>query len=308
MPARYWELSLPLAAPVDAPLAEGLTNFVWEVGAVGVVEEERAGETPRLRAFFAGTADPDLLAARVDGYLDALRALGFALRGAATLVPVADTDWAVAWREHFRPLRVGRTLLIAPPWEIPDDDGRTLIVLPPGRAFGTGQHASTAGCLVLLERSLAVAPGSRVIDLGTGSGILAIAAARLGAGAVLAVDSDPDAVAAATANAALNGVADRVRAVLADATDPAIALPPASLVVANLLTKAHLALAPRYLEWVEPGGALLLGGILPAEAAAVRGALSERGLACRDELVLDGWASLALVRSASTDASLHPRA
>lgn len=308
MSARYWELSVPLSLQDAPPVAEGLTNFVWESGALGVVEEERPGEAPRLRAFFADAADTGALVARVDGYLDALRALGFAVAGGATLLPVADADWAVAWREHFRPLRVGRALLIAPPWDVPPAEGRTLIVLPPGRAFGTGQHGSTAGCLVLLERILAASPAARVTDLGTGSGILAIAAARLGAGAVLAADSDPDAVAAAAANAALNDVGERVRCVVADAGDPATALEPAALVLANLLAPAHLALAPRYPDWVGPGGALVLGGILDAEADRVRDALGHHGFTLRDTVSLDGWTSLELARPTGADATLHARA
>ena len=301
MSAHYWELSVPTAPPV----AEGLTNFVWESGALGVVEEELPGEAPRLRAFFADAVDTGALVARVDGYLAALRALGFAVPGSATLLPVADTDWAVAWREHFRPLRVGRRLLIAPPWEAPRDTDRTVIVLEPGRAFGTGQHATTAGCLVLLERILDASPVARVSDLGTGSGILAIAAARLGAGAVLAVDSDPDAVGVAAENAALNGVAERVRCVVADAADPAVGFEPAPLVVANLLTSAHLALAPRYTGWVAPGGALVLGGILSAEAGRVGDAMCRHGFEARDALTLDGWITLELARPTGIDAALH---
>ncbi|MGH7355586.1 MAG: 50S ribosomal protein L11 methyltransferase [Candidatus Rokuibacteriota bacterium] len=304
MSARYWELSVPTAPPV----AEGLTNFVWESGALGVVEEERPGEAPRLRAFFADAADTGALVPRVDGYLDALRALGFTVPGSATLLPVADTDWAVAWREHFRPLPVGRRLLITPPWERPrgtHDEGRTVIVLEPGRAFGTGQHATTVGCLVLLERILDASPVARVTDLGTGSGILAIAAARLGAGAVLAVDSDPDAVGVAAENAALNGVAERVRCVVADAADPAVGFEPAPLVVANLLTSAHLGLAPRYAGWVAPGGALVLGGILSAEAGRVRDAMCCHEFVARDALTLDGWISLELARPTGSDAALH---
>ncbi len=308
MSARYWELSVPLSVHDAPPVTEGLTNFVWESGALGVVEEERPGGPPRLRAFFADAADTGTLVARVDGYLDALRALGFAVPGGVSLQPVADADWAVAWREHFRPLPVGRTLLITPPWEAPRAGGRTVVVLEPGRAFGTGQHGTTAGCLVLLERILAAAPVTRVMDLGTGSGILAIAAARLGAGAALGVDSDPDAIAVATGNAALNGMVDRVRYVVADVSDPTTALDPAPLVVANLLTSAHLALAPRYAGWVAPGGALVLGGILSAETGRVRDAAARHGFVPRDAVTLDDWTSLWLARPTGSDAALHARA
>src|SRR3989441_2586429 len=122
-----------------------------------------------------------------------------------------------SWRAHFRPLPVGKRLLIAPPWDRPPANGRVVIAIEPGRAFGTGQHPSTLGCLERLESLIARTAPRRLIDLGTGSGVLAIAAARLGVGQVLAVDDDPDAVASAMANAARNRVCDRVRCVLGDA-------------------------------------------------------------------------------------------
>ena len=199
--ARFWELS------VEAPeeVSEGLTNFAWELGALGVVEEEIAG-VPRLRAFFAGATSVDTLVARVRTYLEGLRALGFTVRDDARLAPLADPGWAEAWRDHFRPRPVGDRLLIAPPWDAPSVPGRLTIVIEPGRAFGTGHHGSTAGCLEMLERIAERERPACALDLGTGSGILAIAAARLGIAHVLAIDDDPDAVANARANVALNGV------------------------------------------------------------------------------------------------------
>jgi ribosomal protein L11 methyltransferase len=280
--------------------AEALTNFLWEQGAVGVVQEEEPdAAAARLRAFFpAGAAAT--LTARVDAYLDGLRALGL-VAGAARLAPVADTDWAAAWREHFRPVRVGRALLVAPPWDAPAAAGRTVLVIEPGRAFGTGHHGTTAGCLELLEALVAAERPARALDLGTGSGILAIAAARLGVAEVLACDADPDAVAAAAANAARNGVADRVRPLLADAAT--LAAEPAPLVLANLLAAAHRALASRYAALVAPAGALVLGGLLDAEADGVARALAPQGFRRESARSLDGWTSLAL-----RHAPLHPHA
>src|SRR5262249_7323085 len=136
--------------------------------------------------------------------------------------------------------------------------------IEPGRAFGTGQHGTTAGCLELLEALVSTGPPPRAIDVGSGSGILAIAAARLGVRHVLACDVDPDAVAATQANAARNGVADRVHALVADVASLATA--PAPLVLANLLASAHRALGSCYRQLVDDGGALVLGGLLDAEA------------------------------------------
>ena len=272
--------------------AEALTNFLWEQGAVGVVEEVLLSGPARLRGFFPATAATDALAVRIDAYLAGLRALGLAAGPRARVAPLADADWASAWREHFRPVPVGRTLLIAPPWETPAGSDRMVLTIEPGRAFGTGHHGTTATCLELLESIVAAARPPCAIDLGTGSGILAIAAARLGVAEVLACDSDPDAVAAAETNARLNGVAGRVRAVLHDAAT--LAAVPAPLVLANLLAAAHRALGTRYTMLVAPGGVLVAGGLLDAEAGEAAAALATHGFHQEATRSLDGWTSLAL--------------
>jgi ribosomal protein L11 methyltransferase len=283
-------VELTVDAGEDA--AEALTNFLWEHGAVGVVQEDTPGRPPCLRAFFPADARAEALPARVDAYLDGLRALGLAVGPRAWLTPLADTDWSAAWREHFRPIAVGRSLVVAPPWEAPVPDGRLVLLIEPGRAFGTGHHGTTAGCLALLESLVAAGPPARALDLGTGSGILAIAAARLGVGHVLGCDPDPDAVAAAEANAARNRVGERVRTVLADAET--LAAEPAPLVLANLLQTAHRALARRYADLVAPGGALVLGGLLDGEGDGVAEILAAHGFRREAALSLDGWTSLAL--------------
>jgi ribosomal protein L11 methyltransferase len=295
-PSRYWELTVEV--PEEA--SEGLTNFVWELGALGVVEEEAHGRRPRLRAFFPKTVVAHTLEDSVRAYLGGLRELGFPGAGEPSVVALANEEWADAWRAHFRPLPVGQRLLIAPPWARPPANGRVVITIEPGRAFGTGQHPTTLGCLERLESLIAHTAPRRLVDLGTGSGVLAITAARLGVGRVLAVDDDPDAVASAMANAARNRVCDRVRCVLGDAG--ALEEREAQLVVANLLTAAHLRLAPCYARYVGPGGALLLGGILDAEAADVAAALGGQGFAQRASTSTDGWTTLELVH-----APLHDR-
>jgi ribosomal protein L11 methyltransferase len=284
----FWEL----AVGVSADLSEGLTNLAWELGALGVVEEEQPGLGARLRAFFPGTFLAGTLETKVRAYLDGLRALGFEPPTDVSVVPLADENWADAWRAHFTPRLVGRSLLILPPWETPGQNGRMVITIDPGRAFGTGHHGSTLGCLERLESVIERDGPPRMIDLGTGSGILAIAAARLGVRAVLAVDDDPDAVAAAVANVARNHVADRIRCVLADAAR--FDETPAPLVVANLLTAAHQRLGAQYARALLPGGTLLLGGILDGEGPDLAAALGDHGFALRESLSVEGWTTLEL--------------
>src|SRR4029453_19671196 len=203
----FWQLTVPATTEVS----DGLTNFLWEQGALGVVEEEGPGQRPRRRAFFPESAPSTGLLSAVHAYQASLRALGFSLPPeSAEIAQLLDEAWASAWQQSFPVRGVGRRLLVMPPWIAGPDSAapngeRLTVVIEPGRAFGTGHHGTTEGCLVLLEDALEAAPGSAVLGIGTGTGILAIAALRLGAPSVLAIDTDPDAVAAAEVNAARNG-------------------------------------------------------------------------------------------------------
>ncbi len=294
--AEYWELTVTLGADA-AETTEAVTNRLWELGAVGVVEEA-AGDAAALRAFFPPGTDAPARAATLRDYLGELAALG--LPGAAARVDVAplpDEPWADAWRAHFRPIPVGRRLLVCPPWETPPPAlaaGRVVVLIEPGRAFGTGGHGSTRSCLELLDRALAATSARPVLDVGCGSGILAIAAARLGVPRVDAIDVDPDAVAATEENARRNGVADRVHAALAAAD--AWAGPAVPLVLANLLAAAHVTLAPALAALVTPGGSLIAGGLLAHEVPIVSGTFAAAGCWLVEVAEADGWAAVLLRR------------
>ena len=177
---------------------------------------------------------------------------------------IADRDWIAASREDIVPLEVG-PLWIGPDWAVPPPN-RIAIRLEPGLAFGSGRHATTRLCL---ERLAAAPPiGIDVVDYGCGSGILAIAAAALGARRVLAVDIDPQALLATAENARLNGMVDRVRVIAAGASANAT-VEPASLVVANILAGTLVELAPVMSAHAMTGGGLMLSGILESQAGEV---------------------------------------
>lgn len=296
----YWALVVSLDAE-SGEACEAVANFLWEAGAAGVVED---GEPPSLRAFFPPGSDPAALRGRLAGYLEELRALAIPLGSAAVEVRrLPEEAWADAWRAHFRPIPIGRRLLVCPPWEAPAGPPpagpagpRSVVLIEPGRAFGTGGHATTRGCLELLDRALDAAPVDRVLDVGTGSGILAIAAARLGAGDVRGLDLDPDAVAAASANAARNGVADRVRVELGSLETGARS--PADLVLANLLGATLVALAGPLGRCCTESGRLIAGGLLTPEAPAVVAAFLPEGFHLVEVVEIEEWSTLLLGRGA----------
>jgi len=299
MNAEYWAVVVRLASEA----ADAVTNWLFEAGAVGVVEEDE-GPAIVLRAFFPPTMDGADTRGRIEAYLADLRALAVSV-GPATVevVPVLTEPWADAWRAHFQPIAVGRHLLVCPPWEVPQgamDLGRLVIVIEPGRAFGTGAHLTTQGCLELLEKALEgrdrQRPSvARVLDVGTGSGVLAIAAARLGVAHVDAIDLDPDAVAAARVNAVRNGVARQLH--VAVGTPEAWVGPAADLVLANLLGRAHLALARALARCTTATGGLIAGGLLIPEEPAVVAAFGAEGFRLVERVQQEEWVTLELSRS-----------
>ena len=199
---------------------------------------------------------------------------------------VADQDWVRVWMDRWQPLHFGANLWVVPSWLTPPDADAANIILDPGMAFGTGTHATTAMCLEWLAahppRNL------EVIDYGCGSGILAIAALKLGAAHALATDTDPQALAVRHENAERNQVTERLALYLPDAV-PAQAS--ADVVLANILAGPLVQLAPRLTALVRPGGRLILSGLLANQAAEVEAAYAAHFVF--ERRVHDGWAMLA---------------
>ena len=186
---------------------------------------------------------------------------------------VEQEDWQNAWRKYYHPMDIGRRLAVVPSWQ-DYPTGRIALRLDPGLAFGTGGHETTSLCLEALDEL--VAGGERVLDIGTGSGILAIAALKLGAAAAEGVDIDPVAVRTACENAALNGVADRFTGLEGDLSDKASGR--YDIITANIVANAIIALAPAVPGLLAAGGRFIASGIIDARADEVAAALAAAGL------------------------------
>ncbi len=285
--------------------AEPWSDALLEAGALSVQAEDADAESPDEQPQYGEPGMPAAGAGGVSGWrrtvlaalvgADAdpgavLEAAAGALGRAAPTFEVrfvADQDWVRLTQSQFEPIPIGERLVITPSWHANDDPSRIGIVLDPGLAFGTGSHPTTRLCLQWLEAHLPA--GATVIDYGCGSGILAIAAARLGAASVTGIDIDPQALVATRDNAARNRVEVEVRATSDERP------PPADVVVANILSRPLKLLAPVLTDLVRPGGALVLSGVLERQVDEVSAAYAPR-LALSVAASADGWACLAATK------------
>jgi len=308
----WLEVSLTVNGEAAEAVADLLTRFAPDGVAVRPVsvehilgltaDEVRVSDDVVVSAYLP--ADGDLEAKRSQ-LEESLWHLGQLLPlPSPTYQTVVETDWSESWKANYQPLRIGRRLMIVPAWLDPPLEPSDLAIrLDPGMAFGTGTHPSTMLCLKAIERHLK--PGQQMVDLGTGSGILAIAAARLGAGSVLALDIAPEAVRVAGENVATNDVAHTVRVAKASLAEVLAgqfgsAWLSSPLVVANILASVIIPLLEQGLgTLVAPGGLLVVSGILDKQAYRIIAALQAAGLTLAAEERMEDWVAL-IARQAAT--------
>lgn len=287
---------------------EMTANFMHEAGAGGVSIEESGtlakvrdttygelydqplNDIPEGRAvikgYFEAGMDPEMLTATLGSAVSSL--VDYGIDPGDPVVEareVDDADWADAWKQYFKPVRITERLTIKPSWEeYTAGPGEIILDLDPGMAFGTGTHATTSLCLKALEKRLM--PGDEVIDVGTGSGILAIAAAKLGASAILALDLDPVAVTVAEENVQHGGLTGQIQVrrsdllgvLRSDDTGSALNVKlPVRLVVANILAEIILLFVPDIYEALTPGGLYITSGIIERKEPEVVAALTAAG-------------------------------
>ena len=292
---------LALEVNVGAAQVEALSEALLEEGALSVdVADALAGtdlETPIFREpgedagqVFALNRVIALFDTSVDteaAYRRACAAAGLEATADRKIATVAEQDWVRTTQDQFQPIQVSSRLWIVPTWHKVPDSGAINVVLDPGLAFGTGSHPTTRLCLDWLDRHLIA--GQSVVDYGCGSGILAIAAARLGAGRVTGVDIDPQAVTASRYNAVQN----RVAATFVAADEPLPA--PADVVIANILSSPLRVLAPLLAELTVAGGKVVLSGILPPQVQDLLSAYAP-WFEMQSPALEDGWVRLAGTR------------
>jgi ribosomal protein L11 methyltransferase len=288
---------------VDRKIAEEIDEKLNEWGALAVtltdagdqpVLEPGPGQTPlwlrvTITGLFASDTDPANIASRVAALIGVDQVDSFHAEH------IEDKVWEREWMKDFGPMQFGRRLWICPTNQPPPDEAQVIIVMDPGLAFGTGTHATTALCLEWLD---AIDPaGLTVVDYGCGSGILAVAAARLGACRVIAVDNDPQALQATRSNAMENGVDDKI-----EVMDPLAILRMettirADILLANILAGPLIELAAHFAALVAPQGRIVLSGILAEQEVDVATRYA-RWFDMKNRRDRDGWLRLSGQRNA----------
>ena len=266
-----------------AEAAEAASEILDKLRAGGLIEERPSAERVRFRLYLPPSRALRQTLAAARTRIKALTGYGLDPgRVSLTYGRVPGRRWATAWRAHARPVRVGR-VVVRPTWvRVPRLPGDIVVAIDPGMAFGTGAHPSTRLALRALDMALRPRPGCTVVDVGTGSGILAVAAARMGAARVVAVDCDRVAVAAARVNARLNGCARRVR--VAEGSGLGGLSSRAGVIVANIVADTIVDLLPDAAARLEPGAVFIGSGIVAGRVRSVLRAGRAAGL--RPEAVL----------------------
>jgi ribosomal protein L11 methyltransferase len=277
---------------VPEQVSEAAAERVRAAGADGVVEEWRKGQT-YVRGFWQQTD----VAQAEDATNAVLRLLVEV--GLLTEVPVLsvtsmeEQDWLEGWKQYFSPFEISDRLAVSPSWETyTPREGQQVITLDPGMAFGTGTHGTTFTCLRALSDYLQ--PGMHVGDVGTGSGILAIGAVKLGAGPVVATDNDALAVRVARENAAMNGVAERIDFQVSELIEGLAG--PYDLLLANILAPIILQLIPRLSRILAPHALFISSGYITGQEVEIRAALAIHGYRVVTRYEREDWVTLVAQR------------
>ncbi|KUJ74605.1 ribosomal protein L11 methyltransferase [Thiomicrospira sp. XS5] len=289
---------IQINATVEEALAEPLSDAFMEVGACSVTFEDardqpifepELGTTPiwqhtRVVGLFDAETDTQAIVSSLENLLPGIAATQYKVEA------LEDKDWVRAWMDQFEPMRFGQRLWIVPSWHTPPEPDAVNLMLDPGMAFGTGTHPTTSLCLTWLDQHAPT--GLNVIDYGCGSGVLALAAQKLGAADVRGTDIDPQAIIASEQNAERNQ-ADINFKLVKD-----FQAAPADLLVANILAGPLKELAPEFIRLLKPEGTLVLSGLLTNQAPELIAFYDQQGFALLEQQDLDDWSLLCFQKNA----------
>jgi ribosomal protein L11 methyltransferase len=264
-----------------------ISGLLIEMGSGGVQAEDIKPDKVRLSAYFPLDDTIGDQVFKLRKLLDNMRELNPDFGDPQILLESLDeSDWKESWKSFFKPLPVGERIIIHPSWEKADFSARDVrIQIDPGMAFGTGSHSTTVLSLQLLER--AIKGGEKVVDVGTGSGILAIASVKLGAKSVLAIDVDMKSVEIAKENSRKNGVSDKIDVICGDLVT--VIKGKFDVMVSNILTKILLPMIPYVRAYLNPGGYLILSGIMESEAYEIDSSLKNEGFIILETPLHEEW-------------------
>ncbi len=264
-PTRQW---LKVSITTDPILIDAIEDFMVGISGAGVeFTVDQPGNTALINAWFDKSQkdqpEADLILTQLTSYLQELAEIFEVAVPSIETTFIEDEDWSRTWKEHFKPFAIIPGLVIVPTWEqYQAKDQEQVIIMDPGMAFGTGHHATTSLSLQLLQGALTGRANTSVLDVGTGTGILGMAAALFGASRVMAIDNDPEAVSAANKNSKINNLQQIMEV---EITPLASLTAPFSLVIANIVHDVLLELAPELGRLTADGGQLILSGILAGQ-------------------------------------------
>jgi ribosomal protein L11 methyltransferase len=289
---------IELRVEIHPSLAEPASNFLIEQDSPGIRQETVKGiagcKRERLIAYYAKDREFQAIRKKIKRYLGSIcksHRTDFKL----TVRTIREEKWAEAWKENFKPIEVTPRLVIKPPWENwPEKPGQIVIEIDPGMAFGTGTHPSTQMCLQFMEEVIPSFPGvPSVLDVGTGSGILSIAARKMGVKKITAIDIDPVAIGCARGNARANRAGGGIVFHLGSPEDLQASF---DLVVANLLPQELLIVAPTLARLLAHSGKLIISGFLVNQKREMAAAFGKQGFGEKSARQQKGWAAWVLSR------------
>lgn len=283
---------LEVSINIDPVAHEALSSFLFDLGCDGIVSE--SFNDPTIKAYLLFPEDLEEIRNRIDLFLNNLKEIFPETASCSLKISrIENQDWDIGWRRFFKPDQATQNLMIIPAWEVaPDSLTCHVIRIDPGQAFGTGKHPSTRMCLQAMEEVGFVGRWN-MLDIGTGSGILAIYGAKLGAERITATDIDPEALRWAKRNIELNELPIEIELSSKAVADQEEKY---SLITANLILSTILDLSPHFQRLLASGGRIILSGILSEQIKSVEDSLHKNGLVVYKSLFQEEWVCLICIR------------